>query len=258
MIIKIDKHLPSPVIKAALFDLDGTILDVEENITSDISERIQFISNYIPVSIVSGRIFSEVSKYSNLLKLKSPQISENGAIIFDPLKENKIIYKKYMDKDITDSIFNILDNNNVQYFSSSNGEHITHNSRTKTNEVNIITCLELDITKLKNIKPFIESDKISIVYSRGSQDQNYISFTPLGINKAIAIDEYKKILNLKSSEIFAIGDGLNDIEMLKSVGISVAMGNSYEEVFKVCNYSTKKFNEAGTIIALDWIIRGLK
>ena len=43
MIIKIDKHLPSPVIKAALFDLDGTILDVEENITSDISDRIQKI-----------------------------------------------------------------------------------------------------------------------------------------------------------------------------------------------------------------------
>ncbi len=258
MIIKIDKHLPSPVIKAALFDLDGTILDVEENITSDISDRIQYISNYIPVSIVSGRIFSEVSKYSNLLKLKSPQISENGAIIFDPLKKNKIIYKKYMDKDITDSIFHVLDNNNVPYFSSSNGKHITHNSGNKTNEINIITCLELDITKLKNIKPFIESDKISIVYSRGSQDQNYISFTPKGINKSIAIEEYKKLLNLKSSEIFAIGDGLNDIEMLKSVGISVAMGNSYEEVFKVCNYFTKNFNEAGTIIALDWIIKGIK
>ena len=258
MIIKIDKHLPSPVIKAALFDLDGTILDVEENITSDISDRIQYISNYIPVSIVSGRIFSEVSKYSNLLKLKSPQISENGAIIFDPLKKNKIIYKKYMDKDITDSIFHVLDNNNVPYFSSSNGKHITHNSGNKTNEINIITCLELDITKLKNIKPFIESDIISIVYSRGSQDQNYISFTPKGINKSIAIEEYKKLLNLKSSEIFAIGDGLNDIEMLKSVGISVAMGNSYEEVFKVCNYFTKNFNEAGTIIALDWIIKGIK
>jgi|TARA_B100001750_G_scaffold81_1_gene105 HAD superfamily hydrolase (TIGR01484 family) len=258
LIIKIDKHLPSPVIKAALFDLDGTILDVEENITSDISDRIQYISNYIPVSIVSGRIFSEVSKYSNLLKLKSPQISENGAIIFDPLKKNKIIYKKYMDKDITDSIFHVLDNNNVPYFSSSNGKHITHNSGNKTNEINIITCLELDITKLKNIKPFIESDKISIVYSRGSQDQNYISFTPKGINKSIAIEEYKKLLNLKSSEIFAIGDGLNDIEMLKSVGISVAMGNSYEEVFKVCNYFTKNFNEAGTIIALDWIIKGIK
>ena len=163
-----------------------------------------------------------------------------------------------MDKDITDSIFHVLDNNNVPYFSSSNGKHITHNSGNKTNEINIITCLELDITKLKNIKPFIESDKISIVYSRGSQDQNYISFTPKGINKSIAIEEYKKLLNLKSSEIFAIGDGLNDIEMLKSVGISVAMGNSYEEVFKVCNYFTKNFNEAGTIIALDWIIKGIK
>jgi HAD superfamily hydrolase (TIGR01484 family) len=190
--------------------------------------------------------------------LKSPQISENGAIIFDPLKEDKIIYKKYMDQDMTDSIFNVLDSNNVQYFSSSNGKHITHNSRDKTNEINIITCLELDITKLKNIKPFIESDKISIVYSRGSQDQNYLSFTPRGINKGIAIQEYKKILNLKSCEIFAIGDGLNDIEMLKSVGISVAMGNSYEEVFKICNYVTKTFNEEGTIIALDWIIRGIK
>ena len=59
------------------------------------------------------------------------------------------------------------------------------------------------------------------------------------------------------SKIFAIGDGLNDIEMLSSVGYSVAMGNSVPELFQICKFSTKSFVENGTIEALDWIIEGL-
>ena len=56
----------------------------------------------------------------------------------------------------------------------------------------------------------------------------------------------------------ALGDGMNDIEMLKESGVSVAMGNSVEELFKISKYSTKKYIENGTEIVLDWILRGLK
>ena len=37
--------------------------------------------------------------------------------------------------------------------------------------------------------------------------------------------------------------------------ISVAMGNSVKEVFDVSMYATNKYEDDGTEIVLDWIIR---
>ena len=64
MNIKIDKHLKSPKISAALFDLDGTILNQKEVIPEEIVLRIRHISKFVPTSLVSGRIFSSVYDYS--------------------------------------------------------------------------------------------------------------------------------------------------------------------------------------------------
>ena len=50
---------------------------------------------------------------------------------------------------------------------------------------------------------------------------------------------------------------MNDLEMLEEAGISVAMGNSVKEVFEVSKYATNKYEDNGTEIVLDWIIRGL-
>ena len=67
MNIKIDKHLKSPKISAALFDLDGTILNQKEEIPEEIVLRIKHISKIVPTSLVSGRIFSSVYEYSKIL-----------------------------------------------------------------------------------------------------------------------------------------------------------------------------------------------
>ena len=97
--------------------------------------------------------------------------------------------------------------------------------------------------------------KIKKKYSQ--PNGRYYSFMPKNINKGIAIEEYSSYLGINKSKIFAIGDGLNDIEMLNKVGISVAMGNSDKEVYKASKFYTKSFDENGTILALDWIIEGL-
>ena len=37
----------------------------------------------------------------------------------------------------------------------------------------------------------------------------------------------------------AIGDNLNDIDLLKSSGVGIAVANAYEPVKEVANYTTK-------------------
>ena len=259
MNIKIDKHLDTPTITAALFDLDGTLLDREEQIPTEIIEKIKYISEYIPTTIASGRIFSSVKHYSTILDLSSPQISDNGAIIFDPKKNDKIIFSKSINKEISEIILNLLDSNSFNYFASAKSVEMTHDSKFKTiDDVNIITCFYDDVIDYVSENKFNFKNKISLVPSTGSSDEKYLSFMPKDVNKGLAIDFYCKYLNLEKSKIFAIGDGLNDLEMLNGVGISVAMGNSNPDLFKVSKFITKNFSDNGTIEALDWIIRGLK
>ena len=51
-------------------------------------------------------------------------------------------------------------------------------------------------------------------------------------------------------DVMAIGDSENDIEMLKSVGVGVAMGNAMENVKAVANDITQTNDEEGVAFAI--------
>ncbi|WP_066800639.1 HAD hydrolase family protein [Moraxella oblonga] len=53
------------------------------------------------------------------------------------------------------------------------------------------------------------------------------------------------------SEAVAFGDGLNDIEMLSSVGVGVAMANGHDDLKNVANFICPRHDE-------DGIYQGLK
>jgi len=256
--IKITKNTKTPEIKAALFDLDGTLLNSNEEIPISIQKKIMEISKHIPVSIISGRIFSSVLEYSEQLGLISPQISDNGAIIFDPKLDNKIIYRKSLDSEMANKVFELLDKNKFEYFSSAEGKTMDNTMENKTSKnVNIITCFYEDARPYLESSDFIDTSKISLVHSSGSMDEQYISFMPKNVNKGVALNKYSRLLDIDKSKIFAIGDGMNDLEMLEQAGISVAMGNSVNEVFEVSKYATGDYEDYGTEIVLDWIFRGI-
>ncbi|MBQ8289015.1 MAG: HAD hydrolase family protein [Clostridia bacterium] len=54
----------------------------------------------------------------------------------------------------------------------------------------------------------------------------------------------------------AIGDSLNDLEMLEAADISVAMGNSIDRVKALCSYETAPVRDAGVAVAIRAIMAG--
>lgn len=54
-------------------------------------------------------------------------------------------------------------------------------------------------------------------------------------------------------EVIAIGDGYNDLSMIKFAGMGIAMGNAQEPVKKVADYITLTNDEDGVAEAIERI-----
>ena len=84
---------------------------------------------------------------------------------------------------------------------------------------------------------------------------NYLEIVPIGVNKAEALKQLAAILGLDLSQFAAIGDGLNDIEMLREAGLGIAMGNASDAVKSVADWVTGTNNEAGVAQAVQRLFK---
>jgi hydroxymethylpyrimidine pyrophosphatase-like HAD family hydrolase len=68
--------------------------------------------------------------------------------------------------------------------------------------------------------------------------------------KEHALKKASEHFNIPLSEIIAFGDDINDIEMLKTAGIGVAMGNAQDSVKEIADYVTETNDNEGISV---WI-----
>jgi hypothetical protein len=78
----------------------------------------------------------------------------------------------------------------------------------------------------------------------------FLEATTKGINKASSLQSICNLLKIKPEEVMAFGDGNNDIDMLKHVGVGVAMGNANDLVKAASDFVTDTINDDGIFKAL--------
>lgn len=66
-----------------------------------------------------------------------------------------------------------------------------------------------------------------------ARDLGILDLLPLGCSKGTAVERLASIRNLRPEEIMAIGDNLNDLEMLEYAGRGVVMANACEEILDI-------------------------
>ena len=74
-----------------------------------------------------------------------------------------------------------------------------------------------------------------------------MEFTAKGIDKGVALKELAELLGVSLEETLAIGDNNNDLAMLKTAGVSAAVGNAIQEVKEFCDYQAVRTNEDGAV-----------
>ena len=61
-------------------------------------------------------------------------------------------------------------------------------------------------------------------------------------------------LEVPLSEVIAVGDGTNDISLLTTAGLAIAMGNAADEVKAVADYVTLDVDHNGLAAAIEAIL----
>lgn len=70
-------------------------------------------------------------------------------------------------------------------------------------------------------------------------------------SKSRGIEQALTALNLQFSDAWAFGDGLNDIEMLQSVGFGIAMGNAHPQLKAVADFVADDIQQDGIFKSLQ-------
>lgn len=79
---------------------------------------------------------------------------------------------------------------------------------------------------------------------------DWIDITAVGLSKASAADTVRRALGIVPEATLAVGDGMNDIELLTWAARGVAMGHSPEQLKAVADEVTGTIDEHGVVAVL--------
>lgn len=252
------------MIKAAFFDLDGTLFSHSQKKVPDstILAFKQLKEKGIKRVLCTGRHIVELRQLGILdLGLDFDGfVLLNGQIILD---ENQ----KYLDgTPIRESETKKI----VKLFNEKNFSLILEN----IDELyaNIMDDFYMEGLRSVNTKPFLTKEydgkpifQVSTYVSKQRQEflRQYLndcfitSWNEYGLcivdkigGKSKGMEKYLKKMGITSDETIAFGDGDNDIDMLKYAKIGVAMGNGVEAAKRAADYISDHIDENGLHNAL--------
>jgi HAD superfamily hydrolase (TIGR01484 family) len=79
----------------------------------------------------------------------------------------------------------------------------------------------------------------------------WLDLSPVGVSKASGLERVAGKVGVAQADVLAVGDGRNDIEMLRWAGRGVAMGQSVEEVRAAADHVTDTVWEDGVVSELS-------
>jgi len=251
---KKEKHMS--VIKLIMSDIDGTILDQNHQLDSHLLELMPLLKqSEIPFVLASARSPLGIAPISKELGITSfPMASYNGALISigDKILSQHTINKKellllhdFLTKEFPTVSINVYSGKNwyvnaldkwVEIEAQITGESpkVTSLADFLQEEKNLIHKLLLidnaaTIQKLKETLATIDFPQTDFYLSK----DNYLEVTHNQVSKKQALLELANYYQLSLTEIMSIGDNYNDIPMIETAGLGVAMGNAPTDV-KVC------------------------
>ncbi|MCQ6275601.1 HAD family phosphatase [Bacillus sp. V3B] len=253
--------------KCFSIDLDGTLLNSKHEISDENLKTLHYLHEQgHRIIFNTGRAFEDVIKFDAIQKLETPIFCINGTVLYSKTRE--VLYEASLPISIYKELFPILKEIGLWIMVYTNqGGFPCRNPMIQDKSPEEIErifddydydqILEKDDLKVYKVMAVSREDQLEKVdqakraikgkfeLSMASSHPNNVEFTSIKANKGAAIQQYQQLTNQHFDEIFAFGDGGNDLAQFKVATTSVAMSNAPSHIQQEADIITKTNDENG-------------
>lgn len=265
-------------IRLIAFDLDGTMLDDNKELTAEnLSALKEAAERGVVLVPATGRIYPAIPDFLKNLSFIRYYILTNGAYVYDSL-EDKVIHRgeifselslrciRYMDSlpviydcyqdskgYMTESMYNA-----AEKFFPDQPHMLEMVKRLRKPVPDLYEYLKSNGKGVQKLQMFFMAEDMGLREKQletfsgvfpelvaTSSVKNNIEINSVNAGKGKALNVLAQRLGINIEDTAAFGDGTNDIEMLKAAGCGVAMENASAQVKAAADMITANNNDSG-------------
>ncbi|MEH7234952.1 Cof-type HAD-IIB family hydrolase [Bacillus sp. JJ1562] len=230
-------------------DLDGTTLNDNKEITPLTKYWVKkAVENGVIVSIATGRGRLTAEVIRNELALSSPMVFLNGAEIWKT--QDDLFERHYLKtRDILE--LHRLATETDSWFWGHTEDRFIRKPDWQDEDVNEkwmkFSLLNNNVTLIEKLKLELESwGHLEVTQS----EDNNLEISTKGITKEYGIRKVCSLLDIELENVMAIGDSFNDLQLITSAGLGVAMENAATEVKNAADVITSSNEKDGVARAI--------
>jgi len=234
-----------------MFDIDSTLAPPNEPIENSVIQRLkQFEKQGIFIGLISGKPISYISGLARQSGLERPiLVGENGGVIHYSAKfpPERSFITFTINKKAFEELKKIQDQINAKF---------TGYIWVQPNLINY-TIFPLDGRVKSDLFEYVEK-----IYSQHNTIVKYftiythidaIEIVPRSVNKGLALKYIKKSEKIKKNEIITVGDGENDLPMMKESGYSIGINMPLAKInVRNINEALKSIAKIGEGLGHEW------
>lgn len=255
--------------KLLVLDLDGTLTNTRKEVTEHTrATLIKAQEQGLKIVLASGRPTYGIAPLANLLQLDRFEgyvLSYNGGEIID-WKTGELLYKNLLDPKVLPYLYQCACDNDFAIV-TYDGEYVLTE---RPDDEYVLKEALLNVMKIKKVENFLKAvqhpiakclivgeptrlatlektmhehlhDRMGVFRS----EPYFLELVPKGIDKAQSLAVLLKEIGMTKEEMIAIGDGFNDLSMIKYAGLGVAMSNAQPIVKENADFITLSNEEDG-------------
>ncbi len=261
-------------------DLDGTLLNSQKELTAENLRALEQIgAQGIELVPTTGRFFLGMPEEIRALPFLHYAITINGAQVYD-VRRDKVLSRVEISWERSVEVMTYLDTQDLIYDCYvENWGYITRrfqeNAAAFVPDEHYLKMLRVLRSPVDELKAHLQSVQKSvqkiIIFTRTDELQEMLlqqlperfpdllvtSSAPHNLelnapaaNKGDALTALATALGIPVAQTMAIGDGLNDLSMLRAAGIAVAMGNAVPALKACADYVSDDCDHDGVAKAL--------
>lgn len=229
-------------------DLDGTLLGPGGSGLEAAKQVVEYCrARGVAFTIATGRVFGSVEKYLSYLEVSGPVVTNGGAVVASLGKDP--IMQRTIDAQTACRIATHLRSLRLPFYFIAGKDMFTEWAGPETGQYS--ASISFDITVVPSLDAMrIAPTQIAVrVPAEAAREcvlafkkafapgatvllslPHLIEFQAAGVSKASALEVLAREIGVSREDVLAVGDSLNDLDMLAWAGRSACVGNAHPQV----------------------------